>query len=185
MKTTFKYTRDKRTRRLTWIISLVVGALLGFFALYSRSGYFPIWFGLFALTLITLMVLSIPRRIVVTDKTFEIRCVVELTSIALEDVASIRKMEPGGMKFSFPVLGGYGFFGYYGYYYNFSELSFFKVYASQWNDFVRIEDIYEDIYVVNCADADGLIEAVRTLRRQRMIALAAAEGQDPDADTES
>ncbi len=181
MQTTFKYTPNKRTRRLTWIISLTVGVLLGFFMLYSRSGYFPIWFGFFALTLITLLVLSIPRRIVVTERTFEIRCVVELTSIALEDIASIRKMEPGEMKFSFPVLAGYGFFGYYGYYYNFSELSFFKVYASQWNDFVRIEDIYEDIFVVNCAEADELIEAVRTLRRQRMAALAATEAGKEEA----
>lgn len=175
MKKNFNYARNKRTRRLTWIISLAIAVLLGFFALYSRSGYFPIWFGVFALTLITLMALSIPRQIAVTEKTFEIRCVVELTSIALEDVASIRKMEPEEMKFSFPVLASYGFFGYYGYYYNFSELSFFKVYASQWNDFVRIEDIYEDIYVVNCAEADELIETVRRMRRERMIALAAAD----------
>jgi hypothetical protein len=166
--------RNRRTRRLTWIVSLSVGAVIGFFVLYSRSGYFPIWCGLFSLLVITLAVLSIPRRIVVTENTFEIRCIVELTSIALEDIASIRRMEPAEMRYSFPVLAGYGFFGYYGYYYNFSEMSFFKVYASQWNDFVRIEDIYEDIYVVNCDEADRLIDLVCRARQQQTIDRQAA-----------
>lgn len=164
----FRYRIDKRTKRLTWIISVLVLLLIGFFVLYSRSGYFPIWFSLFALTLLTLYILSIPRKITVTDDTFEIHCIVELTAIALDDIATIRKMEPAEMKFSFPVLAGYGFFGYYGYYYNFSEMSFFKVYASQWKNFVRIEDIYEDIYVVSCDDADELIALVSKAREEKI-----------------
>jgi hypothetical protein len=158
MRYEFIYRLDRRTRRLTWIWVGALAAVVGVLALFSRSGYFPIWFLFFLATIALLYILSIPRRIRVTEAALEIHCVVELTSIALEDIASIRKMEPEEMTFSMPLLGSYGFFGYYGWYYNFSEFSLFKVYCSQWKDFVRIDDIYETTYVINCADAEKLIE---------------------------
>ena len=156
----FTYRADRRTRRLSliWVGALV--ALVGVLVLYSRSGYFPTWFLFFLVTVGLLYILSIPRRIRVTDEALEIHCTVELTSVALEDIASIRRMEPDEMRFSMPLLGSYGFFGYYGWFYNFQEFSLFKVYCSQWKDFVRIDDIYETTYVVNCADAEALIECV-------------------------
>lgn len=163
----FKYQPDKRTRRRTWIICSVLLAAVGFFVIYSRSGYFPTWFLFFGLTILLLYVLSIPRRIRVTQKTFEIHCVVELTSIKLEDIAEITAMEPGEMRWSFPLLASYGFFGYYGWFYNLSEWSLFKVYASQWRNFVRIEDIYETVYVVSCDDPQALIDSVSEARKSR------------------
>jgi hypothetical protein len=167
MKSEFKYRLDRRTKRLTWIIAALVAVVAGFFVLYSRSGYFPIWFMFFLATILLLCILSIPRKVRVTNRAFEIHCVVELTSVALEDIASIRKMSPDEMKFSFPMLGGYGFFGYYGWYYNFSEFSLYKVYCSEWKNFVRIYDIYETTYVVSCSNADQLIEAVFQAREDR------------------
>lgn len=174
VKNTFRFRGDRRTRRLTRAVGAAVAAVLAAAALFSRSGYFSIWFALFVLLVLALAALSIPRKVVVTDRALEIRCTVELTVIPLQDVASIRRMEPGEMRFTFPVLAGYGFFGYYGWFYNFGEMSFFKVYAARWRDFVRIEDIYEEVYVVDCADPDALIDAVRAARRERMAALAGA-----------
>ncbi|MCD8184927.1 MAG: hypothetical protein LUD68_00245, partial [Rikenellaceae bacterium] len=40
------------------------------------------------------------------------------------------------------------------------------VYASQWKNFVRIDDIYETTYVVSCDYADQLITAVREARER-------------------
>ena len=167
MHNEFKYRPDKRVKRLTWIVSLLVLGVAFFFVLYSRSGYFPIWFAFFLATILLLYILSIPRKVRVTDKAFEIHCIVELTSVALEDIAVVRKMDRSEMKFSIPLLGSYGFFGYYGWYYNFPDFSLFKVYATQWADFVRIDDIYETTYVVSCSDADGLVAAVENARKER------------------
>ncbi|MDR0955469.1 MAG: hypothetical protein LBM20_08895 [Rikenellaceae bacterium] len=166
MQTDFKYRLDRRARRLTWIISLVVVVAALFFVLYSRSGYFPIWFTFFLITVLTLYLLSIPRKIRVTPDALNIQCVVELTSIALEDIVQIRKMEGSEMKYAVPLLASYGFFGYYGWYYNISEFSLFKVYASQWGNFVRIEDIYETVYVVSCDSPDDLIATVLNARKK-------------------
>ena len=156
---------------------IVVVLLLGvglFFIIYSRSGYFPIWFTFFLATILLLYILSIPRKLRVTGYAFEIHCVVELTSVGLEDIAAVRKMDRSEMKFSFPLLGSYGFFGYYGWYYNFSEFSLFKVYCSQWKNFVRIDDIYETTYVVSCEDADALIAAIMSAKEKRLKYLKAA-----------
>jgi len=168
MRRDFKYKLDKRARLLTGVVALLLLGVGLFFVIYSRSGYFPIWFTFFLATILLLYILSIPRKIRVTDEAFEIHCVVELTSVALEDIATVRKMDREEMAFSMPLLGSYGFFGYYGWYYNFSEFSVFKVYASQWSSFVRIDDIYETTYVVSCADADELIATVEAARRERL-----------------
>lgn len=163
----FKYVLDKRARRLTWIFPLLLAVAGVFFVLYSRSGYFPIWFTFFLATILLLYILSIPRKIKITDDAFEIHCLVELTSVALEDVALVRRMEKSEMKYCFPLLGSYGFFGYYGWYYNFSEWSLFKVYASQWENFVRIEDIYETVYVVSSDRPEELITAILEAQREK------------------
>jgi hypothetical protein len=168
MQTDFKYRLDRRARRLTWIISLVLVVAALFFVLYSRSGYFPIWFTVFLITVLTLYLLSIPRKIRVTADTLNIQCVVELTSVALEDIALIRTMDKSEMKYAVPLLASYGFFGYYGWYYNISEFSLFKVYASGWGNFVRIEDIYETVYVVSCDSPDELIATVLEVKRLKI-----------------
>ncbi len=160
---------DRRTRRLTWIIASVLALVVGFFVWYSRSGYFPTWFLFFAATIGLLVVLSIPRRIRVTDTAFEIHCVVELTSVALEDITLVRTMAPQEMRRSCPLLASHGFFGYFGWFYNLSEWSLYKVYAAQWRNFVRIEDIYETVYVVSCDDPEALVQSVLDARRERML----------------
>ena len=168
MKQEFTYRLDRRTGRLTAALSVLIVLAVVFFVTYSRSGYFPIWFTFFALTILLLYILSIPRKIRVTDEAVEILCVVELTRIALEDIVRVRKMEKGEMKFSCPLLASYGFFGYYGWYYNLSEFSLFKVYVGRWKNFVRIDDIYETTYVVSCDDPDALVAAVEQARADRL-----------------
>lgn len=166
MRKEYKYKLTKRTKRITVVISALAVMIIVFFSIYSDSGYFPAWFLSFAVAVLALYVLSIPRKVRIDDDTLEIHCLVELTTIAVGDIAVIRKMDPKEMKYAIPLLGSYGFFGYYGYYYNLAEMTMFKIYASQWGNFVRIEDIYEDIYVINCDNPDELIYLVNKAKEE-------------------
>ncbi len=157
MKKVYPYRLNKATKRNTVITAAILAVVIVLLSMLSNSGYIAIWFLSFIAIILLLYILSIPRRVEITDDTLEIHCVVELTTIDLENIRSVRKMAPGEMKYCFPVLGSYGFFGYYGYYFSFSEMTLLKIYASQWNNFIRIEDIYEDIYVVNCSNPDEFI----------------------------
>ena len=154
----FPYRYDLRSKRITVIVLAVLVEAFGLFDYFAVGGYMPAWFLFFAVVMLALHILSIPRRIHVEEEAIEIHCLLESTYIHYADLKSVRCMEPGEMKFAFPLLGSYGFFGYYGYYFNFREWSTIKVYASQWGNFVEIEDIYEQKYVVSC-DAPGLLIA--------------------------
>ena len=184
MRKVYRYTFDKRTKRITAAISLVLAGVIAFLSFYSISGFLPAWFLTFGAAVLALYVLSIPKYGSLEEHAVEIDWMVELTRIAVEDVETIRRMDRREMKYAVPLLGSYGFFGYYGYYYGFSEMSCFKVYATAWKDFVRIEDIYEDIYVINCDDADDLIrrvlEAKAAKREQEEAAEAAGSSDEED-----
>ena len=81
MQSIYKYRFDRRTIYWT-LVYLVVFILLGglLYHLYE-GGYLSAWFTSFIVALIALMSLSIPRRIVVSDKTVEIRCLLDITEI--------------------------------------------------------------------------------------------------------
>lgn len=158
MERRFTYKRDKRVRRLTLIECgvLVVCLLL---ALFFGSSYLQAWIYSVIIAVTALYVLSIPRYIKVDDENFEIHCLVEMTRIDIRDIASIREVERREyMRGVLPLLGSYGFFGYYGYYFDFRRWETIKVYASELNHLVEIEDIYEQKYLVSCRDAAQLIE---------------------------
>lgn len=91
----------------------------------------------------TLMSLSIPRRIVVTDEKVEVRCLLDIREIRRDEIASVRRVDPRRMKWFFPVFGGCGFFGYYGHFLDLRRFERVKLYASEWKNFVEITDIYE------------------------------------------
>lgn len=151
---------DKRTRWFTlgWVGAMAVAIVLPCFL--SDANYLNAWVISIMAAVVALFVLSIPRRILVDDQLLEIRCVVETTRIEIRDIASICKTTPDRYSRLWPVLGSYGFFGYYGYYFSFRRWEMVKVYATEWDNLVEIEDIYEDRYIVSCRDADGLIDAV-------------------------
>lgn len=162
MENRYDYRLDKRSRRITTVyivIFLIVAALL-LYRFMDSGTYIPAWFLSIAFAVMALYVLSIPRFIRVTDAAFEIHCLVELTKLHLNDIKSVRRIDDSSMKHSIPLLASYGFCGYYGYYFNISEWEMIKVYASKWSDFVEIEDIYEQKYIVSCDDADGLIAQI-------------------------
>ncbi len=157
MTTTYKYHFDRHT--IYWsIIHLVVFILLGItlYFLYE-GGYLSAWFTSFIVALIALMSLSIPRKIVITDEWVEICCLLDITEIRREEIASIRRVEKKQLKWVVPLFGGCGFFGYYGHFFDLRHFERVKIYASEWNNFVEIIDIYEERLYVSCFEADKLI----------------------------
>ena len=145
MEKTYKYRFSRRAIYWT-LVYLVVFVLLGWllYHLYE-GGYLSAWFTSFIVALIALMSLSIPRRIVVTDEKVEVRCLLDITEIRRDEIASVRRVDPRRMKWFFPVFGGCGFFGYYGHFLDLRRFERVKLYASEWKNFVEITDIYEDL----------------------------------------
>lgn len=162
MENRYNYTLDKRGRHITTTITVIVLLIAGFllYRFMNTGTYIPAWFLSIAFAIGALYVLSIPRFIRVTDSSVEIHCLVELTKLHLDDIKSIKRIDNAAMKHSVPLLGSYGFWGYYGYYFNLTEWEMLKVYASKWNDFVEIEDIYEQKFIVNCDQADDFVADV-------------------------
>lgn len=155
--TIYKYRFDRHT--IYWsIIYLVVFILLGI-ALYFlyEGGYLSAWFTSFIVALIALMSLSIPRKIVITDEWVEICCLLDITEIRREEIASIRRVDKKQLKWIIPLFGGCGFFGYYGHFFDLRHFERVKIYASEWNNFVEIIDIYEERLYVSCSDPDKLV----------------------------
>lgn len=157
MQSVYKYRFSRRTIYVS-LVYLAVFALLGW-ALYHlyEGGYLSAWFTSFIVALIALMALSIPRKIVVADDRVEVRCLLDITEIRRDEIASVRRVENRRMKWFLPIFGGYGFFGYYGHFLDLRRLDRVRVYASEWRNFVEITDIYDDRLYVSCADADRLV----------------------------
>ena len=157
MQSIYKYRFDRRTIDLA-LFYLVVFILLGGLLdhLYA-GGYLSAWFTSFIVALIALMSLSIHRRLVVSDKTVEIRCLLDITEIRRDEIASVRRVDARRMQWFVPIFGGCGFFGYYGHFIDLRRFDRVRLYASEWRNFVEITDIYEDRLYVSCADADRLV----------------------------
>ena len=168
METTkFKYKLDRRSRRITWGITvLIVGLAIAFHLLWGAS-YIPAWFLLFLLCIITLYVLSFPRYLTIDDDALQIHCIVELTRIHVEEIEKIRRIDRNYFRRLIPLIGSYGFGGYFGYWFHLSDWDICKVYATERKQLVLIEDIYEDIYIVSCSDPDRLIELCTEARNRK------------------
>ena len=164
MKRSFDYKFDRRTIILTVLILLLctAGAVL-LYTLYT-GGFFSAWFVSFVLALIALMILSIPRRIVLLDNKVEIQCIFDITEIDIAEIAQIQKVEKDTLRWTVPLFGSSGFFGYYGKYFDLKEFEIVNIYASEWNNFVEIIDIYDSRTYVSCRDAEALIASINEQR---------------------
>ncbi|MFI3289024.1 MAG: PH domain-containing protein [Rikenellaceae bacterium] len=151
------------------LLYIVVVALLGF-ALYQLydGGFLSAWFASFIMALLLLMALSIPRKILVNERSFAIHSLLDLTEIDIDQISSVRRITPRQLKWIFPIFGSYGFFGYYGHYFDFRHFRRVKIYASELKYLVEIVDIYEDYYYVSCRKRDQLIlELSRYMKMSR------------------
>ncbi|MDR2936636.1 MAG: hypothetical protein LBU80_04760, partial [Rikenellaceae bacterium] len=154
MQRKYPYRFGKRSKRITTIVTLLGVAVVVWASFHSISGFFPAWISMLLAAVVALYVLSIPRFVRIDDDFLEIHCLVELTKIHIEDIKTVEPLDREKMRSCIPLIGSYGFFGFYGYYCNLSEWELVKVYASGWENFIRIEDIYEDVYIINCDRRD-------------------------------
>ncbi|HIW96917.1 MAG TPA: hypothetical protein H9866_00295 [Candidatus Tidjanibacter gallistercoris] len=164
---TFRYGKmDRRAGRLTavWMLLLaLVPAAVWFF--WGEGGYILAWAVSLLGAVVLLYVMSIPRKVVVSDTALEIRCIVEITHIKYADLHSIRRIPAEAMKRRYVLLGSYGFFGYYGYYIDVRNWETLKLYCTQWDNFIEITDSCEKRYIISSPEPDDLIAAVTRAMR--------------------
>lgn len=163
----FKYKFDRRSKRITSAVSVLVFAVFVVIFFIHGGAYFPVWIFGFLLCVIALYILSIPRFIQIDDDALEIHCIVDLTRIHVEDIEVIKRIERYELTPLIPLIGSYGFFGYYGYYLSLWNWDIYKMYASERKNLVLIEDIYEDTYIVSCNDAETLINMAIEARNNK------------------
>ncbi|MBQ2423339.1 MAG: hypothetical protein II262_00930 [Alistipes sp.] len=156
----YKYTIDNKTKYLTLVHFLIfIGVAIGLFVLFE-GGYIMAWFVSIVVAIVALMALSIPRKVIVAEDGIDICCISDYTFIPYNEIASIRCVEKGELKFTIPIFAAVGFFGYYGNYLNLRSMDFVKIYASKWSGFIEITDIYEDKYYISCDNESELVSRV-------------------------
>lgn len=171
----FKYKNGRYTLYWTAVyIAVIVLLVLILMQLYE-GGYVSAWFSSFIVALIALMLMSVPRNIVITKQTMQIRCLLDITEISLADISSVRAVSRKEMGWMFPIFGSVGFFGYFGHFIDFRHFRMVEIYATEWGNFVEIQTIYEDTYYVSCHERERLIALLQerieaknpTLKTQR------------------
>lgn len=167
----FRYRMDRRSRHVTWVVTITVLLLLIGFQFIWGGTYLPAWIISVVFCLILLYILSIPQFILVDDEALEIHCTLELTHIPMEDIEVIREADPHEFRKLIPLVASYGFGGYYGYYFDLGEWTMYKVYATERQNLVYIEDIYEESYLVSCSDPQVMIDYVLEARDRRRAAI--------------
>ena len=109
MEKKYKYRYDRRCRRITAALLLILAGLFVWFHFVLGGDYLPAWGLFFVVCIITLYILSIPRYILLDDAALEIHCIVDLTRIHIEDIELIRRIERSEFRRLWPLLGSYGF----------------------------------------------------------------------------
>lgn len=161
----FRQRYDRRTRWVTAVVICVsIGALV-YLAFTSSGTYLPGWFALTVVAVLALAALSIPRYVLLTSRSMELHCLVRIEVVAMREIKRVRVLLADDMRWAVPVplFGVFGVFGYYGYYVDLRRRKLFKLYARGWNNFVMIEDVYEEVMVLGVADADAFVRAVAPL----------------------
>ena len=160
MEKIYKY---RLGRRIPYTSALYLLAFVGLSLLLAfvyEGGYISAWFISLILAVVALMILSIPRRVVVDEEGIEIQCIAEDTTLAYEDIATIRNVEKREMNACLPIFGAVGFFGHYGRFLNLRTMEFVHIYASRWGKFVEITDIDGHKYYISCEEGDDIIKRV-------------------------
>ena len=160
MEKIYKYRFGKRIIYSSILYLLLFVGLSILLALLYEGGYMSAWFISLILAVLALMILSIPRRVIVDEEGIEIQCVAEDTTLAFEDIASIRKVRSREMSSCLPIFAAVGFFGHYGRFLNLRTMEFIHIYASRWGKFIEITDIDGNKYYISCEEGSDIIKRV-------------------------
>lgn len=163
----YPYKTNKQTRYLTAVHIVAITLLTIIMALLYEGGFLSAWFLSFALALVALTVLSVPKNLAVSDTTLFIRCILDITEIPFSDIVTVRPVGKKDMHWVFPIFGCYGFFGYFGHFVDMKSMRHLEIYASTWSNFVEITTIYEKTYIVSCPDRDELVAILQKNKPHR------------------
>lgn len=163
----FKYKNGRYTLYWTAVYIIVIVLLAAVLMQLYEGGYVSAWFGSFIVALLALMLMSVPRKIVVTERTMQIRCLLDITEIPLSEITSVRAVSRKEMGWKFPIFGSVGFFGYFGYFIDFRRLRLVEIYATEWGNFIEIQTIYEDTYYISCHERERLVTLLRERCRKQ------------------
>ncbi len=160
MEKIYKYHFGKRMiySSLLYIASFIIFAII--LTIIFNGGYVSAWYISLILAIVSLMTLSIPRRIVVDEEGIEIQCITEDTSLTYDNILSIRKIEQSKMNICIPIFGAVGFFGHYGLFFNLRTMELVHIYASEWRNFVEITDSERHKYYISCEESDDIVKRV-------------------------
>ncbi len=153
----FNYKNGRYTLYWTAVYIIIIVLLAALLMQLYEGGYVSAWFGSFIVALLALMLMSVPRKIVVTQEALQIRCVLDITEIKLSEISSVLAVSRKEMGWKFPIFGSVGFLGYFGRFIDFKRFRMVEIYATEWGNFVEIQTIYEDTYYVSCHERDRLI----------------------------
>lgn len=156
------YSWDRRVQILTCSIAGAVALAVVVLWAVSPGLYLPVWLAGVAMAAGMLAVLSVPRAVVVTEDGVEIRCVLEITHLAWHQIRSVRRMADAERRKFFPLFASAGFFGFFGYWLDTQSWDLVKFYTTSREGLIEIEDIYEQRYVINSAEADHLVEILKS-----------------------
>lgn len=162
----YKFRFSRRVIYWSLVHLVAFGTLAGTLYLLYEGGYLSAWFTSCVVALFALMALSIPRKILVDDNKVSIHCLMDMTEIPCAEIASVRCVDTKEMKGLLPVFGGCGFFGYYGHFLDLKHFERVRIYATEWNHFVEIVDIYDDRYYVSTADPSAFVEELARITKQ-------------------
>mgnify|MGYP007050609697 CR=1 FL=1 len=104
------------------------------------------------------MSLSIPRRIVVTDEKVEVRCLLDITEIRRDEIASVRPGRPSADEMVLSGIRGLRVLRLLRTFPRPQAVRTRKTLRLGVENFVEITDIYEDRLYVSCSDAGRLVE---------------------------
>jgi len=95
----------------------------------------------------------------------EIQCISDISEIEIADIASVKVIDKRQLRWSIPLFAALGFFGYYGKFLNLREFDIISIYASEWNNFVEITDVYDSRTYISCREAEELIAAIEQAQK--------------------
>lgn len=161
MEKIYKYRPGRYVKYISALHIVAFVALAVVLTIIFRGGYVTAWSIMLILAVVSLMTLSIPRRIVLDEEGLEIQCITEDTSFTYDEIVDIRAVKRREISIIIPLFGSIGFFGYYGRFFNFGTMESIYIYASHWGNFVEITDVYGDKYYLSCPSEQEREEIIK------------------------
>ncbi|MBP3440673.1 MAG: hypothetical protein J6K24_05455 [Tidjanibacter sp.] len=161
MEQTMRYGRlDRRARTITVVVLLLlVGLCVALFLTSGGANYLAAWTTSVAIALVALCMLSLPRRIILSDEELELRCLLETTYIRLSSIVDVEIVEGSGLSRKLPLLGTCGFGGYCGFWLDLATRRLYRCYIASRRQCVAIHTSHRR-YLISAEEPTLLREQI-------------------------